>query len=564
MSPANTDLSNLNLSKRVENVLRRAGVVSVVDLQTRFANGGLDQIRFVGPKAILEISSSLAAWHPQNKKRVAQGSTSNHSNFENGTGDNQSSIANEILMLLKPVNTRNFQLVIGRFSTKPMTLEALGISYGLTRERVRQIVQRHRKRVVERFRANMNRMPSIKHTYMLANDLDKKLTLANWERNVRTNAQIGQFSDVGLGSIDPFIALIAVTNMIVDEPWDSVIPLSLKRVLTTARSGHDSMSVEQIDLDELLTKAMRKLIKRHLQHSGAVNALWIAQRTQLSLEQTRQSLELLGYKQADETWHIPMSASVGISTNYHYVFQRGIRKMLQYCGPLSLDTLAAGLRRVNVRTQFPVPPPEILESVLLSNGFPIANELVYWHEELKEVLSEGEMIILSCLEKNGPVLHHAELAEAFIESDLSFASLHQTLKRSPIFDKIDYSLYKLRGHTVTYRDINRARNAASTIPQDADVQYDRGGNINVALNIGRIALGTGVIQTPRGSFPNLTGKWSCFVEGNFTCVMNVSKGEFRHIEKALREMGCKPGERVEFTFNTWDRTVALSGRGNSP
>lgn len=558
MSRINIDLSSLRLSKRVENALRRAGIVSVAELQESISSGRLNNLWFIGPKAFQEINSSLIAIHSRSEEELSSDLARSQNGPQIEASVIKDTVADELLELLAPVNARDMQIILERFGLTPFTLEAIGASHGLTRERVRQIAQRYRKRVVQRFHHNATQAFTIRFAYTLAEKLDQTLTLRNWEQDVRNHAKVGQFSGSGLDSIDPYVVLVAVTNILIDAYDDSTIPYPLKCVLETARNGDSSMSVEEIEVGGLLTKTVRKLIKRHWQHSGAVNALWISQKTQLSLKQANQGLSLLGYKPSDTPWYVASSAMIRERINYHNVFQRGVRKMLQYCGPLSSDTLAAGLRKVNIKTQFPVPPPGMLESVLLSFGFTLKDDLIYWYQESTETLSQGEIIILDCLERNGPVVHHAELAEAFIQSDLSFASLHQTLKRSPVFDKIDHSLYKLRGQTVTYRDVDRARNASSSISQDPDVKYDRQGNIKVSLNIGLLTLGTGVIQISRTSFPNLTGKWDCILEGKSICVLVVTEGEFRHLEEPLRELECKAGDRLAFTFNTWDRTVTLN------
>jgi len=58
----------------------------------------------------------------------------------------------------------------------------------------------------------------------------------------------------------------------------------------------------------------------------------------------------------------------------------------------------------------------------------------------------------------------------------------------------------------------------------------------------------------------LSGEWSCFVDGREFGKLTATEAEFRHLREPFEFLGCQPGDRVTFFFNTWHRTVNLQGK----
>ena len=228
-----------------------------------------------------------------------------------------------------------------------------------------------------------------------------------------------------------------------------------------------------------------------LSFPGGVYARWLSQEIEMELEKVTDILQGLGYKALSKGWFTPHQIS------YSDVFHRCLRQMFQYCGRLSIDDICAGIRygisrsgssvpaylagKGTDKSVFPVPPPNVMAEILRIGSYQFEDELYYWDSTYDENLSKGETIIMNCLEHIGPVLHHSELVHAFIESELSFPALHATLNSSPLFDKIEPGLYKLRGRVVTYQDIERAKAAREKQPLKPEIEYDTDGNIIVSV-----------------------------------------------------------------------------------
>jgi len=88
---------------------------------------------------------------------------------------------------------------------------------------------------------------------------------------------------------------------------------------------------------------------------------------------------------------------------------------------------------------------------------------------------------------------------------------------------------------------------------------DKTGTIIVRITLSIIAMGTGVIFCER--FPNLSGEWDFFVHRKRCGKLHATENEFRGLQKPCESLGCHAGDRLMFTFNTWDRTVTLEKIG---
>ena len=237
------------------------------------------------------------------------------------------------------------------------------------------------------------------------------------------------------------------------------------------------------------------------------------------------------------------------------VLEHSLRKMTQYCGPLSIESICSGLRHTLSRTNYPVPSPKVMKKILETRNYSIEDNLYYWDGDLNEELSRGEMILFDLLSVSGPVIHHSEMAQVFIDSELSFPSLHATLTRSPLIEKISQALYKLRGQKVSFSDIEQAKNKKEKTPVNLSVRYDKSGKIILEASLGILAVGTGVLFSE--SIPNLDGNWGCIAENSKYDDIIVTENEIKRLLPVFQTLSCEVGDRVQFTFDAWERVVYI-------
>ena len=72
-------------------------------------------------------------------------------------------------------------------------------------------------------------------------------------------------------------------------------------------------------------------------------------------------------------------------------------------------------------------------------------------------------------------------------------------------------------------------------------------------------MATGTIAS--NQFPNLSGEWSCVVRGQQVGELQATESEFRRLSEPFELLGCQAGDRLTFTFDTWNRTVTLEKEG---
>lgn len=465
----------------------------------------------------------------------------------------------EVARLFGEKDRRKLRIAIERHSLLRPTLEELGKKYGVTRERIRQICNAIERKLKGLTLPNSTSI-HIQTALLVAKDMGDALSFSHWEFYLRNSGLLG-LEYPGGSNIDPFDALVALVNMLAESRGSqNLIPENLKIAIEMAEKGKPHIPVGAAKLLRSLSKDDRRFIRRHANHSGGVYSAWLARKIGIGQGSLRQVLEALGYRHVSQDWYLPSHPGRIITkdTAKNAVFHNSLKKMFQYCGQLTTEELSAGLRLAVSRTEFPVPPPNVLEKFLEAYGYSSdGNGRFYWDGELSESLSRGEALIWKCIEEHGPVVSHDKLARAFVESELSFPSLHATLRRSPIFERIDYGLYKIRGTPVTWGDIERARETIESVSLDFNHRFRPDGCIEISLNLNISALGTGTIQVYRADFPDLSGEWDCFAKENYFGKITVTEQEIRDLKKPLEFLQCKEGDRLLFIFNTWKRCVTI-------
>ena len=224
-------------------------------------------------------------------------------------------------------------------------------------------------------------------------------------------------------------------------------------------------------------------------------------------------------------------------------------------GPLGIQDIYFGIEHTLVKSEFPKPPVPVLESVLRLFSYSYNSGAWYWDGNKDEELNNGENIIMRTLGEHDGVAHHAQLAAAIVDSPLSFPSLHATLRRSPLFDNFEHSLYKLRGSNPSAEAIQRARECGTKIPVDLEYEHDLDGNIILQANIGTMAIGNGTLLSEH--LPNLAGEWSHAEADGEQSTVRVTDNEIRGLRKILQSLGCQVGDRVVMTFATDTRMVSV-------
>lgn len=474
------------------------------------------------------------------------------------------SIAEELNYLLSKLSYRDIFILVMRYGFLQATYEEIAVKLNISRERVRQILANLKIKISGIVNNMLKGEIGSLNIYLIrtqtallnAEDLGEELTFASWANHLVSSGLLGNSNNQHAQKLDLVELFLSICNLLYEqESIELKIPENLRYAIILALDDKPNVPVKNLLIAKSTPKEIKNQIDRHAYFTGAVNSRWLSHEINQSSDETNDILLALGYTQVNGVWFISKRLRKKTSLSKRDTLEHTVRKMCLFCGPLTVDNICSGLRHAVSRTSYPVPPPEVMQEILEKCGYVNEEGLWYWPGEVDEELNQGEKVIFNCLTEKGPVLHHSELAQAFIDSELSFASLHATLNRTPLIERMDYALYKLRGSKVSYDEIARANFEGDRVPVNLEVIPETTGIIRVLGSLGILALGSGTFYSDR--LPNLSGKWHCVVENIHFDTIRIVENEIRGLQKPFTYLNCQVGDRICMSFNTWDRSVSI-------
>lgn len=464
-------------------------------------------------------------------------------------------VTQELEDILSPLPPRELEIIRLRFGFNPNTLQSIAEEIGVTRERVRQL----QKKGLARITPVISTRPMLRTRSALRFGDDLELSYEDWSGNLLAIGLVGQWTNKKLAQYDPFELMVAILELLEATDIAIALPLSLQYILQLRRKGKTAIPARFMHSSNAVRADERRLILRNLRHSGAISIEWLTEDNRITSgrDSLFQWLEAQGFIEVSEGWcmslvgeHMPQAAQKGS------VFHSAMFKMSTFCGPLSLRDIYFGLEHTLVKTEFPLPPLDVLSSVLENYRYTLEEGLWCWYGEMDEALNRGEQVILQAITSGNGVAHHNELGQAILASELSYPTLHGTLRRSPLFDKFEHSLYKLRGTQPDQAQIERARRSVSQVRVDLKHDFDMYGNIVVQANLGPLAVGHGTITSE--NLPNLSGVWELATGDLDGSEVVVTDNEIRGLRTAFQLIECQVGDRITMKFNTDARQVTVS------
>lgn len=477
-------------------------------------------------------------------------------------------ICEELEFLINSITTQHcMTILLSRYGFDKKTQGQIGQEIGITRERVRQIENELKDNMSSAVREiveaksiktleGSSTLLRIQSALLIARDIGLDINYQQWAQRILSSGLVGNWKSQDLVGTDAVEVMISICNLLSDCGIPCIqMPECLQYALQLVNSGMPNARARILHLCETLPIEVKKHINRHAKHSGGVNAKWLAQEIEIELEDTKDILQRLGYRLLSQNWFILRDPRDLHRISKHDVFHHGLRKMFQYCGPMSIDNVCSGLRHVLSKTEFPVPPPDVMNEIVRIHDYKCNGESYYWDGDYDANLNAGETVIMNCVEQIGPVVHHSELVHAFTEGNLSFPTLSATLKCSPLFEKIETALYKMRGRSISYQDIERAKSSGDRQFLNPEIEFDTDANVIVSFNVSAIVIALGTVSCEQ--FPNLGEDWNCYIQDKWVGKLSLTENEFRHLKKPFELLNCQPGNRLKFTFNTPNRTVTI-------
>ena len=297
-------------------------------------------------------------------------------------------------------------ILLSTYGFETKTLKQIGSELGLSRGRVSQIRSELKNKVTAisdlKNRPALLRMQS---ALLIAKDLGLDITYEGWTQRIRSSGLVGDWTSQDFVSTDAVEVMIAICNLLADcELGSSQIysryfasrqlkridyglsslqmPENLQYAVQLATEGKPNIPAKISHALDTLPDEAKRLINGHTKNSGGVHVKWLSQESGVELENIKNILQWQEYKALSEDWFVPNFSQ----TSYNSVFHRCLRKMCQYCGPLSIDDVCAGLRHVVSERKFPVPPPDVMDEIVRIFDYKCKEGLYYWDGESDEKL----------------------------------------------------------------------------------------------------------------------------------------------------------------------------------
>ncbi|GIK54942.1 MAG: hypothetical protein HND44_01050 [Chloroflexi bacterium] len=457
------------------------------------------------------------------------------------------SLSEELSILFAKVAERDLDIYIKYFNDN-LTLAQVGRQQGVTRERVRQITSKTATRLWARI--NQNPGLYLQSALLVAKDMGDNLSLKSW-RLALQNRNIIDSSRPARENLDSFDALCALLRSADKAKYPPTIKID--ESVTFILESPSDLSLGLIKaIEEMSSKAKRKMHQK-ISYMGGIHLSEASETLDVSPQQAAYILKHLGYKEVDHDWYTIATAE---NTTRWPILKAGLA-MMEVCGPLEFSVFCDGTRRYISRFYDILAPPRVMKAHIEALGFEVEDDYVSWNETPTGYLAESDKCFVQVVEKHGTVVTFQEVVEFFQEKGFSIATATaRVLPQSPIVEKVETGLYKIRGRNHTWEDIENARSRQDPIDYDPEVVYGIDGLIRYKITIGSWALnGVLSISSNQPQLPDLGDGWEIFVENKSRGIAKRDEHLIWGLGSAFNALGVQIGDRVELAFDAWEKPL---------
>lgn len=449
-----------------------------------------------------------------------------------------------------------FSLRYGVDGEENITLQVIGDRYGLTRERIRQIVQKmvDRSAKLRLKTEHLDKLPDIIRPILPA-PVDVV--------DIKAREILGE--SLSIASVDRFCREILGRNLVAltDKPADMTHswPLTVIDPLTH-------------DMDRI--RAVREAALRMIRSCGAAQALFVAGaageilgRGVLPAEAIQDCQMVPGFEWLMEKdgwfWFGEVPENRLISIAIKILVSAGQR--------VDSEEIVAGFarsRRVHYepgrqRPYMLEPPQQVVVEILRRvqgvqnvqhDDFLLTNRI-----PIEAVLSDAEQAVHSLMRSNGNIVSRHMLNMQLVETGkVKFMALQVSLDNSPIYRQLDRGVFALRGSALSAQAL---RAALETVgrgkSKSARVsERDSEGFYHITTEFTEYMARTRVWDIP-SSLSQVLEEGDYFLQGfeeavTFARLPSGSNRLKRFVAK-LVQMGCKPGDSIDLAINPSTRMI---------
>ena len=424
-----------------------------------------------------------------------------------------------------PIVAARLSLVDGRVPT----LQLVGDRFGLTRERVRQVLAKFRDRA-ERSSVSPQILPEAlalaANSAPLTAEAFRELLLKQWPKET-------------VGS--PYFYTAAAQLFQVPCAVETTFVSGAEMLVLKTSSG----TIRQV----------QQLARSTIGHWGCTtNEELIAKYEDTHGESLERSFVvgvarlLDGFEWLDEeTGWFWIS---GLSRNR---LRNRIDKILSVSQTIDLVELREGIRRDHHMDGF-APPLRVLRAICERlSGCSVAGNLVHGSGARmpEEELSESERALGEILAERGRVLSVQELEKAWTETGRSQSSLHMNLFNSSVIRRFATSVYGIVGSQLSPGQVE------ALVPKRTrrggvlhDHGWTDGGKLWVEYRLSSGAIRSGVLSIPSAIRDLLTGEYSaCGPAGLHLTTLTIKNAQMWGMLRYFGRRGVEPGDELKVTFD---------------
>jgi hypothetical protein len=397
----------------------------------------------------------------------------------------------ELVRLLQHESPRSILFATRYFgwgTDPPCTLETIGISAGITRERVRQLVQK----VQEALRSLKPAIPLARAILDCLDENDWPISMREWRSRIPI-------------AFRPASRELYTILALAQRGWIEPV--------TSGRWRNSTFLLVGSNREEELSgifRAAEKAFGKSL-GMGVLPLDHIASKTTLRQESLVGLLRGVGDpRRLPRNW-------IFLRGPRPPRFVRMVAQMIALLGPLPSIEIRRGLTRRSSywkRVGFACPPLDVLEALLAEAGFESSDRLHVRMGSVRqpEALHGAEAIVVNCLRHAGGPMTAHEIRQSAVERGATEAMVGYFLSQSVFLLRVSAGIYVLRGRNVDSDKLRSARKRRSLEPSRSSTgEVSRLGLGKYIATFQLRGMSGQNLYIPAGTIP--TGEWILEIAG---------------------------------------------------
>lgn len=422
------------------------------------------------------------------------------------------------------------------------TLGEVGMRYGVTRERVRQITQR----LVETLKAKRPFAPVLGRVLQaIAAEIPCPV---EWLERVLAERKLVTERFL-FGGIITAAEIVGLPCPFVIEEADGVqyaVP-------------HDQKGVP---------KTVLQVTRKSVSHWGAATIEDIAAQVSETIQREIATAFVRSVlsTQPGFSWLDESSGWFWINNTTRNALLNQIQKVMAVAPRIHISELRAGVSRHHRREGFAPPQRVLIALCAQAEGYAIEGDCVLARppRDYHDIVSNTESIMVDVLRAHGPIMPKPKLEELCVERGLHRDTFSIHLTYSPIIARYATGVYGLRGAQVPPGLAESMAQTRKKTRALADYGWLPDGKISLSYKLSKGSLATGIATVPSGMKSYLQGEFRLLIGDGQQAGRLVVKGTHAWgLGPFFRRRGGEPGDILTIRFDLKQR-LAIVELGDEP